>query len=243
MLLKNKFQKDYFNMPITRPIPADLYNILKDIDTASSNAKTTANNAQTAANNAQTVASTAQTTANNAQTAANNAQGTATQAVNDAQAAKNLAQGAAGAAQNAVGRLAGDNDYFEGTGTFTGTPSGLLIASITTLSAVGINYTAGYFNFSYLGKYLVHITQMGDCVNNRSDWYQEVTMGIKDVISGVTVPLTFKSIPPSGTWNMENSGTNIIDVVGGSQWKPRVNMTANGSTTNGQFRIKIKKVV
>lgn len=154
-----------------------------------------------------------------------------------------IAANANNAAANAVGRLAGDDNYFEGTGVFTGTPSGLLITSITPIVSQGIDFNAGYFNFSYLGKYFIHITQMGDCINTRSDWYQEVSIGIKDVISGVTVPLTFSRIPPSGTWNVENSGANIIGVVGGSQWKPRINMITGGSTTNGQFRIKIKKVI
>ena len=165
------------------------------------------------------------------------------QAASDAADAQATANSALAGANAANSRLAGDQDYFEGAGVFTGTPSNLLVSSITPVTAIGINYTAGYFNFSYLGKYLVVITQGGDCINTRSDWYQEVRIGIKEVVGGQVVPVTFKSIPPSGTWNMENTNTNIIDVVGGNQWKPIINMTALGSTINGNFRIKIKKLV
>lgn len=223
-------------MQITRPIPADLYDTLKGINTDSANAQTSANNAQASANGALT-------TANNAQASANTALSNAATAQTSAANALALANSAAAAALSANDRLAGEQDFFEGVGTFTGTPSNFIVSSITVVSNQGINYTAGYFNFSYLGKYLVIITQGGDCVNARSDWYQEVTIRMKEVIGNTFVPFTFKSIPPSGTWNMENTSSNILTVVGGNQWKPVINMTANGSTTNGTFRIKIKKVV
>lgn len=221
---------------ITRPIPADLYGTLKQLETETSSVQTTATSAQTAANNAQAAA-------NNAQTSANNAQSTANAAQADADTALTTASGAQDTANVANQRLAGEQDYFEGTGTFTGTPSNLVVSSITVVSNQGINYTAGYFNFSYLGKYLVTITQNGDCINTRTDWYQEVTIRMKEVIGNVFVPFTFKSIPPSGTWNIENTNSNLLTVVGGNQWKPVINMTALGSTNNGTFRIKIKKVV
>jgi hypothetical protein len=193
---------------------------------------------------AQTTAiSAAQTTANTALSTANTAVTNAGTALTNAGTAQTTASGAQDTANTANSRLAGDQDYFEGTGTFTGTPSNLVVSSITVVNSQGINYAAGYFNFSYLGKYLITLTQSGDCVNTRTDWYQEVTIRMKEVVGNVFVPLTFKTIPPSGTWNMENTNSNIIDVVGGNQWKPVINMTTLGSTTNGVFRIKIKKII
>lgn len=153
-----------------------------------------------------------------------------------------IASNALATAQNAVDRLEGDQDFFEGTGVFTGTPSNFL-PSITTVNSQGISWTGTYFNFSYLGKYLVTITQNGDCVNSRTDWYQEVTIRLREGIGMKFEPFTFKSIPPSGTWNMETTSCNIIQVESGNQWRPVINMTANGSTSNGSFRIRIKKMV
>jgi hypothetical protein len=154
-----------------------------------------------------------------------------------------MATSAAAKANNAVYRLSGDTDYWEGTGTFTGTPSNLVITSMTPISASGIDYSGGRFNFAFTGKYLVIITQSGDCTNTRTDWYQEVTIRLKELGSSVFTPFTFKTLPPSGTWSMENTTSNIIEVKSGDLWTPVVNMTALGSTTNGLFRVKIKKVI
>lgn len=146
-------------------------------------------------------------------------------------------------ANSAISRLAGNDDYYEGTIAFTGTPNNFLPTSITTVSSTGITWNGGNFVFPTTGRYLVTLALSGDCNNARTDWYQEVIVRMREVVNNISEAIIFKSIPPSGIFNMESTGTVLITVAPGSQWRPFINLTPNGSTTNGLVRIRIKKVV
>ena len=149
---------------------------------------------------------------------------------------------------NAGGRLAGDDNYFEATYSFTGTPAMLVIPSFTSVyKSVGITYTAGngFFNFSYLGKYLVTAEIVGSCVNTRTDDYQEISTRMRvNAYAPSDQMITFGRLPKSGTWNMAQSGSTLIDVAQGDQWRMILNMTALGSSSGtSTVTVRVKKVV
>ena len=171
----------------------------------------------------QSVASGAQTRADNAAADANNA---------------------AAVANVAINRLEGDDHFFYGEYSFTGQPNNLIVPYFASIVRNGIDYSAGFFNFPYLGVYAVQTILTGDCVNSRTDWYMEVTTILRpnnnpasDIFcSGVR-------LPPSGTWNQQQSGVALVNVKAGDKWRPIINMTPNGTTSNGRLKVFVKKVV
>ena len=149
------------------------------------------------------------------------------------------------AANGANQRLAGDNDFFDGVYTFSGTPTQLIVPSFSNVSSQGIDYAGGFFNFSYLGHYFFYASLIGDCANGRGDWYQEVNLNWRnngnsasDLLSSAT------RLPPTGTWNFRQAGSVPIKISSGDQWRPIINMSATASVSGtAKLRVIIKKIV
>jgi hypothetical protein len=200
----------------------EIWDSLDAKTTAISAAQTTANSANTLANTANTTANSANTLANTANTTANTANTTAT---------------------NCLNALLGFDAWFYGEFNFTGTPSNLVVTAFTNTSATNITYDTNGFGFPQLGKYEIYLDISGDCVNARTEWYQEITTFIQNgVITSTKQLITSVRMPPSGTWNSQATGSTIINVLGGDTWKMSVNYTALGSTPAGKIKVRIKKI-
>lgn len=162
------------------------------------------------------------------------AQNANTQATN-ALATVNAAQSAADMAN---ARLAGDTNFFDGMVTFT-TAVDTPVTAFNTSSSQGMSYGGGYFNFSYLGYYLVSFGLSGICTSNAGG---EVFTYFRESTTPKSQGMTFAT-HTAGTRNMMANTSMLVKISQGERWTPYLNLNNVTIVGTASLRVQIKKVV
>ena len=88
--------------------------------------------------------------------------------------------------------------------------------------------------------YAINIESSGDCVNSRTDWYQELQL--KPEINGISLGGIDVRVPPSGTWNIRGNATPYIYLATSDVLKLYVQIVANGTLSSASGKVTIKLV-
>lgn len=169
---------------------------------------------------------------------AQNAANLATTASTNATTALTTANTANTQANLAVARLAGDSDFFDGTAAFT-TATDTPISAFSTSTGQGISYSSGYFNFSYLGYYLVTFSLSGICNSATSG---EVYTYFRESIAPKSQGMTFVT-QQAGNRNMMANTSVLVKINSGDRWTPYLHLLGCTIVGTANLRVQIKKVI
>ena len=115
-----------------------------------------------------------------------------------------------------------------------------IITSITGVASNGITQSGGTFTVPKSGMYAINLESSGDCVNSRTDWYQE--FHLKYEINGINFGGIDVRVPPSGTWNIRGNATPYIYLATSDVLKLYVQIIANGTLSSASGKVAIKLV-
>ena len=115
-----------------------------------------------------------------------------------------------------------------------------IITSITDVASEGITQSGGTFTVPKSGMYAINLESSGDCVNSRTDWYQELQL--KCEINGISFGGIDVRVPPSGTWNIRGNATPYVYIATSDVLKLYVQITPNATLSGATGKINIKLV-
>lgn len=115
-----------------------------------------------------------------------------------------------------------------------------IITSITGVASDGITQSGGTFTVPKNGMYAINLESLGDCVNSRTDWYQEFQL--KHEVNGISLGGIDVRVPPSGTWNIRGNATPYIYLATSDVLKLYVQIIANGTLPSASGKVTIKLV-
>ena len=132
-------------------------------------------------------------------------------------------------------------NYYVGTFSLPSAPTTkTIITSITGVASDGITQSGGTFTVPKNGMYAINLESLGNCVNSRTDWYQELQL--KPEINGISLGGIDVRVPPSGTWNIRGNATPYIYLAKSDVLKLYVQIVANGTLSSASGKVTIKLV-